>query len=121
MSATTCEARSLRRYSISWLTSLTDWSATSLTPSSLAANSSASFWFPRAASWPAWTLLAGVLGELTAHGLWRQLAPLLSTLLGEQGAWGRSVLYLALSVTLSLVACVAGMAAARETALALHR
>jgi CrcB protein len=41
--------------------------------------------------------------------------------LGEQGAWARSALYLALSVSLSLMACVAGMAAARETAVALQR
>ena len=41
--------------------------------------------------------------------------------LGEQGAWARSTLYLGLSVALTLMACVAGMAAARETALALQR
>ncbi|MFL5520942.1 MAG: fluoride efflux transporter CrcB [Gemmatimonadales bacterium] len=41
--------------------------------------------------------------------------------LGEQGAWARSALYLGLSVSLSLMACVAGMAAARETALVLQR
>jgi CrcB protein len=62
-------------------------------------------------------LAVGFCGGFTTFSTfaWEVLA------LGEQGAWGRSMLYLTLSVTLSLVACVAGMAAARETALALHR
>ena len=62
-------------------------------------------------------LAVGFCGGFTTFSpfAWEVLA------LGEQGAWGRSMLYLTLSVTLSLVACVAGMAAARETALALHR
>ncbi|HEX5817555.1 MAG TPA: fluoride efflux transporter CrcB [Gemmatimonadales bacterium] len=62
-------------------------------------------------------LAVGFCGGFTTFSTfaWELLA------LGEQGAWGRAALYLALSITLSLVACVAGMAAARETALALHR
>jgi CrcB protein len=62
-------------------------------------------------------LAVGFCGGFTTFSTfaWEVLA------LGEQGAWGKSALYLVLSVTLSLTACILGMAAARETALAMHR
>jgi CrcB protein len=62
-------------------------------------------------------LAVGFCGGFTTFSTfaWEVLA------LAEQGAWGRSAAYLLLSVGLSLAACVAGMATAREAAAALHR
>jgi CrcB protein len=60
-------------------------------------------------------LTVGFCGGFTTFSTfsWEVLA------LAEQGAWGRAATYLAASVTLSLVACVAGMAAGREAAVSL--
>ena len=62
-------------------------------------------------------LAVGFCGGFTTFSTfaWEVLA------LAEQGAWGRSTAYLVLSVVLSLLACVAGMASARAAAMALHR
>ena len=62
-------------------------------------------------------LAVGFCGGFTTFSTfaWEVLA------LAEQGNWVRSAAYLALSVALSLAACIAGMAGAREVAIALHR
>jgi CrcB protein len=62
-------------------------------------------------------LAVGFCGGFTTFSTfaWEVLA------LAEHGAWMRSAAYVVLSVSLSLIACIAGMASAREAALALHR
>lgn len=62
-------------------------------------------------------LAVGFCGGFTTFSTfaWEVLA------LAEQGEWMRSAAYVGLSVALALMACVAGMASAREAALALHR
>ena len=62
-------------------------------------------------------LVVGFCGGFTTFSTfaWETLA------LAEQGSWGRSLLYLGLSVVLALAGCVAGMSAARQAVSALHR
>jgi len=62
-------------------------------------------------------LVIGFCGGFTTFSTfaWEVLA------LAEQGSWGRSLLYLGLSLVLALAGCVAGMSAARQAVSILHR